>query len=325
MALLLQRDWRRITEGYYAMSNGNTGPYRTLGRSGERVSLVGLGGAHLGKMDDAEAAIRIIRSALDNGINFLDNSWDYHGGKSEERMGIALRDGYRQKAFLMTKIDGQTRESALRQLDESLQRLQTDHVDLLQFHEIIRPEDPDRVFAPGGAFEGVLEARKAGKVRYIGFTGHKDPQIHLKMINTGLAHGFTFDTVQMPVNLMDVHFRSFQHQVMPVALEHGIAVLAMKTMGSGHLLRSGVVTPVECLHYAMNLPISVAITGCDSEEIFQQALQAWRDFRPLSQQEVDDMLARTAPVSQDGEFEPFKVTHQYDGTIRNPQWLGLGQ
>ncbi len=325
MALLLQRDWRRITEGYYAMSNGNTGPYRTLGRSGERVSLVGLGGAHLGKMDDAEAAIRIIRSALDNGINFLDNSWDYHGGKSEERMGIALRDGYRQKAFLMTKIDGQTRESALRQLDESLQRLQTDHVDLLQFHEMIRPEDPDRVFAPGGAFEGVLEARKAGKVRYIGFTGHKDPQIHLKMINTGLAHGFTFDTVQMPVNLMDVHFRSFQHQVMPVALEHGIAVLAMKTMGSGHLLRSGVVTPVECLHYAMNLPISVAITGCDSEEIFQQALQAWRDFRPLSQQEVDDMLVRTAPVSRDGEFEPFKVTHQYDGTIRNPQWLGLGQ
>jgi predicted aldo/keto reductase-like oxidoreductase len=307
------------------MSNGNTGPYRTLGRSGERVSLLGIGGAHLGKMDDAEAAIRIIRSALDQGINFLDNSWDYHGGKSEERMGVALRDGYRQKAFLMTKIDGQTRESALRQLEESLQRLQTDYVDLLQFHEMIRPEDPDRVFAPGGAFAGVLEAKKAGKVRYIGFTGHKDPQIHLKTINTGLAHGFTFDAVQMPINLMDAHFRSFQHEVLPVALEHGIGVLAMKTMGSGHLLRSGVVTPVECLHYAMNVPVSVVIAGCDSEEIFQQALHAWQDFRPLSQQQVEEMLARTAPVAQAGEFEPFKTTHQYDGTIRNPQWLGLGE
>ncbi|MHB1134133.1 MAG: aldo/keto reductase [Chloroflexota bacterium] len=298
-------------------------PYRTLGRSGEQVSLLGIGGAHLGKMEDERESIRIIRDALDNGINFLDNSWDYHGGKSERLMGEALRDGYRERAFLMTKIDGQTRASALAQLEESLQRLQTDHVDLCQFHEIIRPEDPDRIFAPGGAFEGLREAQQAGKVRYIGFTGHKDPQIHLKMIRTGLAHGFTFDTVQMPLNVMDAHFRSFEKEVLPVAQEHGIGVLAMKTMASGHVLRSGVVQPEECLRYAMNLPVSVVITGCDSYAIFEQALQTVRGFQPLSQEEVQSLLARTAGAATDGEFEPFKMTNTYDGTERHREWLGL--
>ncbi|HEY0512490.1 MAG TPA: aldo/keto reductase, partial [Thermoanaerobaculia bacterium] len=225
-------------------------PYRVLGRTGEKVSLVGVGGAHIGQQSDEQESLRIIRAALDRGINFLDNSWDYNDGKSEERMGKALKDGYRQKAFLMTKIDGRTKESAARQLDESLKRLQTDHVDLLQFHEIIRMEDPDRIFAPGGALETVLAAKKAGKVRHIGFTGHKSPDIHLHMLQTAAAHQFHFDTVQMPLNVMDAHFNSFEKKVLPVALQQGIAVLGMKSMGDKIILDSKAVTPVECLHYA---------------------------------------------------------------------------
>ena len=242
------------------MTTTGTMPYRALGRSGEKVSLVGLGGAHLGRIADEQESIRLIRTALDNGINFLDNSWGYHNGLSESRMGLALKDGYRQKAFLMTKFDGQTRRAALRQFEESLRRLQVEYVELLQFHEIIRPEDPERIFGPGGAFEAMRDLQRAGKARYIGFTGHKHPDIHLKMIRTGLEHGFTFDTVQMPINVMDAHFRSFAKNVLPVAVELGIGVLAMKPMASAHILRAGVVTPIECLHYAMNQPVSVVIT-----------------------------------------------------------------
>jgi aryl-alcohol dehydrogenase-like predicted oxidoreductase len=307
------------------MATTGTIPYRTLGRTGERVSLLGLGGAHLGKIADERESIQIMRTALDNGVNFLDNSWGYHNGASELRMGLALKDGYRQKAFLMTKFDGQTATAATRQFEESLRRLQVDYVDLLQFHEIIRPEDPDRVFAPGGAFEAMQALRQAGKVRYIGFTGHKHPDIHLKMIRTGLAHGFTFDTVQMPINVMDAHFRSFSREVLPVALEHGIGVLAMKPLASSHILRAGVVTAIECLHYAMSLPVSVVITGCDSLPILEQALEAARTFRPLSESEVEALLARTAAAAGEGEYEPFKVTQNYDSTHRNPGLLGLGE
>src|SRR5882762_1427465 len=249
-------------------------PMRSLGRSGERVSMVGLGGYHLGMQSDEQASIRIIRTALDAGINFLDNCWDYNGGASEVRMGKALRDGYRQKAFLMTKIDGQTRKAAAQQLDESLRRLQTDHIDLLQFHEVIRDNDPTRIFAEGGGIESVLEARKQGKVRYIGFTGHKSPDIHVKMLETGFAHGFTFDAVQMPLNVMDAHFNSFEKKVLPILVKHGIGVLGMKPMGDGIILKSKTATPIECLHYSMNLPTSVVITGCDSLTILQQALDA---------------------------------------------------
>src|SRR5512142_1017142 len=201
-------------------------PYRTLGRTGERVSLVGLGGWHIGKPADEREGIEIIRTALDNGVNFLYNFWDYHKGASEIRMGKALRDGYRQKAFLMTKIDGRTREAATRQLEESLRRLQVETIDLLQFHEVIHPDDPERVFAPGGALEAVLKAKESGKVRYIGFTGHKDPDIHLEMLNIASSHGFTFDVVQMPLNVMDHHYRSFEKNVLPVLLERGIGVIA---------------------------------------------------------------------------------------------------
>jgi predicted aldo/keto reductase-like oxidoreductase len=297
-------------------------PRRTLGRSGERVSVVGLGGYHIGMQSDEQESIRIIRTALDSGINFLDNCWDYNNGQSEVRMGKALRDGYRQKAFLMTKIDGQTKKAAAQQIDESLRRLQTDHVDLLQFHEVIRETDPERIFATGGGMEAALDAKKQGKIRYIGFTGHKSPDIHLKMLNTAFAHQFTFDTVQMPLNVMDAHYNSFEKNVLPVLVEHGIGVLGMKSMGDKIILNSKTATPVECLHYAMNLPTSVVITGCDSLKILQQALDAARSFKPMNENEVAKLLAKTAPAAGKGEFERYKNTHDFDGTYQNPHWLG---
>jgi aryl-alcohol dehydrogenase-like predicted oxidoreductase len=241
---------------------------------------------------------------------------------SEERMGKALRDGYRQKAFLMTKIDGQTKKAATDQLNESLRRLQTDHIDLLQFHEVIRDTDPGRIFGAGGGMEAVLDAKKQGKIRYIGFTGHKSPEIHYKMLETGFAHGFTFDAVQMPLNVMDAQFNSFEKKVLPVLVKHGIGVLGMKPMGDGIILRSKTASPVECLHYAMNLPTSVVITGCESMQVLQQALDAARSFKPMSKEEVASLLAKTASASAKGEFELYKTSHNFDGTFHNPQWLG---
>ena len=237
-------------------------------------------------------------------------------------MGKALRDGYRQKAFLMTKIDGRTKQAASQQLEESLRRLQTDHIDLLQFHEVIRDEDADRIFAKNGGMEAVLDAKKAGKVRYIGFTGHKSPDIHLKMLNTAFAHDFTFDAVQMPLNVMDAHFNSFEKKVLPVLIEHNIGVLGMKPMGDKIILQSRTATPVECLHYAMNLPTSVVITGCDSTDILHQALGAARSFKPMSSAEVAALLTRTDTAAKNGEFERYKISHDFDGTYQNPQWLG---
>ncbi len=288
-------------------------PYRKLGRTGERVSLVGLGGYHIGMQSDERDSIKIIRTALDGGINFLDNCWDYNGGNSEIRMGKALRDDYRKKAFLMTKIDGQTKKAAAAQIDESLQRLQTDHIDLLQFHEVIRMTDPEHIFAPGGGMEAALEAKKAGKVRYIGFTGHKNPAMHLHMLETAAAHQFHFDAVQMPLNAMDAHYESFGQKVLPVLVKNEIGVLGMKPMGAGLLLQSKTLSPVECLHFAMNLPTSVVITGCESLANVQQALDAARSFKPLS---------RTEQAARNGQFEGYKTTNNFDGTAHNPQWLG---
>ncbi len=299
-----------------------TVPTRTLGHTGEKISMVGLGGYHIGMQSSEQESIRIIRTALDNGITFLDNCWDYNGGESEVRMGKALRNGYREKAFLMTKIDGRTKQAAVQQLEESLRRLQTDHIDLLQFHEVIRDTDPDRIFATGGGMEAVLEAKKQGKVRYIGFTGHKSPDIHLKMLNTAFAHDFTFDAVQMPLNVMDAHYDSFEKKVLPVLVKHNIGVLGMKPMGDKIILKSKTATPVECLHYAMNLPTSVVITGCDSLEILQQAIGAAKHFKKMSSGEVSSLLAKTAPAAAKGEFELYKTTHNFDGTYQNPQWLG---
>ncbi len=297
-------------------------PYRTLGRTKEKVSLIGLGGYHLGKQADPQESIRIIRTGLDEGISFLDNCWDYNDGESEIRMGNALRDGYRQKAFLMSKIDGRNKAAAASQINESLRRLQTDRIDLLQFHEVIRDTDPDRIFAEGGGMEAVLEAQKAGKIRFIGFTGHKSPDIHLKMLATASKHGFAFDAVQMPLNVMDAHFNSFEKKVLPVLLKNNIGVLGMKPMGDHIILESKTATPVECLHYAMNLPTSVVITGCDSLLILQQAIQAARSFQPMNSSQVADLLARTAKAAEAGQYELYKTTHQFDGTVANPQWLG---
>src|SRR5947209_14295602 len=296
--------------------------YRPLGRTGEEVSLIGLGGHHIGRQQDEKESIQIIRAAVDTGINFMDNSWDYHNGGSEIRMGKALKDGYRQRAFLMTKIDGRTREEAARQIDQSLQRLQTDVIDLLQHHEVIRMEDPDRIFAEGGAQEALAAARKAGKVRFIGFTGHKDPLVHLRMLEVAKAHGFRFDAVQMPLNVLDAHFRSFGKQVLPVLVREGIGVLGMKSMGDGLVLKSKAATPVECLHYAMNLPTSTVITGIDSMEILKQDVDAVKAFKPLTEKQLADLLARTAEAAAAGRFERFKTTNGFDGTAKNPSWLG---
>lgn len=298
-------------------------PYRVLGHTGEKLSLVGVGGHHIGRPAVSEAtAIQIIRTALDNGVNFLDNAWDYNDGASEIRMGKALRDGYRQKAFLMTKIDGRTAKAANQQLEESLRRLQTDHIDLLQIHEIIRMEDPERVFAPGGAMGALLAARKAGKIRYIGFTGHKSPEMHLHMLHVALQHDFLFDSVQMPLNVMDAHFDSFQKMVLPVLEKHNIGALGMKPMGDSIILQSKTVTPVECLQYAMNLKVTTVITGCDSMQILHQALNTARNFQPLSATEVAALLAKTATVARNGRYEMYKTTHNFDGTYHNPTWLG---
>jgi len=297
-------------------------PYRRLGRTGEMVSLIGVGGYHLGRQADEQETIRIVRTAVDNGINFLDNCWDYNGGASELRMGKALRDGYRDKAFLMTKIDGRSKDSATQQIEESLRRLQTDRIDLMQFHEVIRMSDPERVFGPDGALEAVVAAQRAGKIRYIGFTGHKSPAIHLRLLEVARQHGFTFDAVQMPLNVMDAHYDSFTKQVVPVLVEHDIGVIGMKPMGDPFVLVSGTVTAIECLHYAMNLPTSVVITGCDSLPVLEQALRAARTFRPLSEAAVAGLLVRTADAARAGKYELYKTSHHFDGTYQNPQWLG---
>ncbi|MEO7676001.1 MAG: aldo/keto reductase [Verrucomicrobiota bacterium] len=296
--------------------------YRTLGRTGEKVSAIGLGGFHIGKQKEEEESIKIIRSAIDRGITFMDNCWDYNDGASEIRMGKALRDGYRQKVFLMTKIDGRSKAAAARQIDESLRRLQTDHIDLMQHHEIIRLEDPDRVFAEGGSQEAMLDAKKAGKIRYIGFTGHKDPIVHLRMLETASAHQFHFDTVQMPLNVMDAHFRSFQEKVLPELVKNGIGVLGMKPMGSGLILKSNTVKPIECLHYALNLPTSVVITGMENLRDLDQAMEAARTFKKLDEAAVAALLARTTDAAKTGKFERFKTGSQFDGTANNPKWLG---
>ena len=301
----------------------STTQYRLLGNTGESVSAIGLGGWHLGLPNvDEQLSLRIVRRAVDSGITFMDNSWDYNDGASEIRMGKALRDGYRDQVFLMTKIDGRSKREATRQLDESLRRLQTDRIDLVQHHEVIRFEDPHRIFDAEGANAALIEARTAGKVRYIGFTGHKDPHIHLHTLEVARANGFVFDAVQMPLNVMDAHYRSFEKLVLPELVRQNIGVLGMKSMANGIILKSDTVTAVECLHYALNLPTSVVITGCESMEVLEQALAALRTFRPLSAAHVQGLLAKTRAAASRGQFEPFKTTSLFDSTATNPDWLG---
>lgn len=298
-------------------------PRRALGRTGERVSAIGLGGWHLGfeSLDEAES-LRIIRTAIDRGITFLDNSWDYNDGASEVRMGKALRDGYRDRAFLMTKIDGRSKTEAARQLDESLRRLGVDTIDLVQHHEVIRYEDPHRIFDEEGANAALVEARKAGKIRFIGFTGHKDPNIHLHTLAIARDNGFLFDAVQMPLNVMDAHYRSFERLVLPELVTGGIGVLGMKPLANGMIMRSGTVTAVECLHYAMALPTSVVITGVETMARLEQAIEAARTFRPMTGAELDALRAKTAGAASRGAFELFKTSSIYDSTAEHPEWLG---
>ena len=302
-------------------ANASDIPTRTLGHTGQEVSMLGLGGYHIGDPSEAEA-IKIVRTAADNGITFMDNCWDYHDGDSEVRMGKALRDGYRQKVFLMTKIDGRDARTAAQQIDQSLQRLQTDHLDLLQFHEVIRMNDPERIFAPGGGMEAAVKAREAGKLRFIGFTGHKSPQIHKHMLEVADQHKFKFDTVQMPLNLMDAQYESFASMVLPMLQERNIGVLGMKPIGAGILLKSGKVSAVECLRYALSLPTSVVITGCESVRDVEQAIELGRNFKPLTDIERAALLSKTAEVAKNGQFELYKTSTQFDGTAHNPQWLG---
>jgi aryl-alcohol dehydrogenase-like predicted oxidoreductase len=296
--------------------------YRTLGKTGEKVSVIGLGGFHLGSAAGETEAAQIVRKAVDSGVTFMDNSWDYHEGKSETWMGTALAGGYRQKVFLMSKFDGRTKQKALQQLDDTLRRLKTDHLDLWQFHENIRLEDPDRFFSDGGAVEAVTEARKAGKTRFIGFTGHKDPVVHLRMLELAAKHGFHFDTVQMPVNIMDYQFRSFTGQVLPKALELGMGVLGMKPIGSGILLKSKTISAPECLNFALTQPVSAVITGIDRMEVLNQALEVVKNFKPLTEKQIAELVSRTKQAAANGAYELFKTSNQFDSTAKNPDWLG---
>ncbi|MFN7997156.1 MAG: aldo/keto reductase [Bryobacteraceae bacterium] len=298
--------------------------YRAFGKTGQTVSCVGVGGSHIGQTSSDNLAIRIVRTAVDHGINFMDNSWDYNNGdgQGEIKMGKALRDGYRQKVFLMTKVDGRTKESASKQIDECLKRLQTDHVDLMQFHEVVRMEDPDRIFAPGGAVEAFLDARKAGKIRFIGFTGHKDPAVHLRMLSLAKEKGFHFDAVLFPSNVMDWSFRSFVHEVMPVALKEGIAVQTMKPMGGKIVLESKVVTPAECLQYALSQPAAVVIHGMDKLEYLNDTLEVVRNFKRLDPQQINTLVTKAKQAAMTGKYELYKTTPHFDSTAKNPSWLG---
>lgn len=296
--------------------------YRTLGSTGEKVSAIGMGGFHLSKPKTDEEAVKLVRAAIDRGLTFMDNCWDYANGVSEIRAGKALKDGYRNRVFQMSKIDGRDKKTAAKQIDESLLRLQTDHIDLMQFHEIIRFEDPDRIFAEGSAFEAMMEAKKAGKIRFIGFTGHKNPAIHLQMLEVAAAHKFKFDTVQMPLNVMDAHFRSFEKQILPKLVADKIGVLGMKSMGGPFILESKTVTAVECLNYALTLPTSVVITGIEKPEILEQAFTVAKNFKPLTEPERTALLNKTKDAAMTGKFEKFKTESRFDGTANNPEWLG---
>ena len=285
-------------------------PKRSLGNTGEKVSILGLGGWHIGSIEEDQAAVRLIRHAVDQGVTFMDNAWEYHHGRSEELMGRALKDGYRQRVFLMSKHHGRKdKKTAMQHLEASLKRLNTDVIDLWQFHEIIYDDDPEMIFSRNGAIEAAYEAQKAGKVRFIGFTGHKDPRLFLEM----LSHDFPWDAVQMPVNILDAQFRSFQNEVLPKLRERNIGAIAMKTLGSGHLLKTGLVKPEECLKYAWSQPVATIVSGIDSMPVLEENIRLARRFSPMSESAQRQLLERTRSVALTGKYEPFKTSRQYDG------------
>ena len=292
-------------------------PKRSLGRTGVQVSAMGIGGYHLGSAETDQAAVEIVAKALDHGANFFDNAWEYHDGLSEERLGRALK-GKRDAAFVMTKVctHGRDKTVAMRMLEESLRRLQTDHLDLWQVHEVVYDNDPDLIFAPNGAAEALVTAKQQGKVRFIGFTGHKDPSIHLKM----LSHDFPFDTVQMPLNCFDATFRSFENDVLPEANRRGIAALGMKSLGgSGEMVSHGAITASEGLRYAMSLPVATTISGVDSMEVLDQNLAVAVNFQPMDGAQMQSLRDRCRKLAADGRYELFKMTTKYDGKVGREQ------
>lgn len=292
-------------------------PKRPLGKTGVQVSAMALGGYHLGSAETDQAAVEIVAQAMDHGVNFFDNCWEYHDGLSEERMGRALK-GKRDHAIVMTKVctHGRDKGVAMRMLEESLRRLQTDHLDLWQIHEVVYENDPELIFAANGAAEALLAAKQQGKVRFVGFTGHKDPEIHLKM----LAHNFPFDTVQMPLNCCDATFRSFETQVLPEANRRGMGVLGMKSLGgSGEMVRHGAMTAEQGLRYAMSLPVAATISGIDSMEVLEQNLRVAVNFEPLSAAEMQALRDQCKRIAADGRYELFKMTTKYDGKVGREQ------
>ncbi len=301
-----------------AQANGSgTIPKRPLGRTGIEVSIIGMGGYHLGSARDEQEARRLVDAAIDAGITFFDNAWDYHDGRSETWLGQALK-GKRDRVVLMTKVctHGRDKAVAMGMLEESLDRLQTDHLDVWQIHEVIYENDPELIFRPNGAAEALVEAKKQGKVRFVGFTGHKDPSIHLRM----LAHDFPFDTVQMPLNCFDASFRSFERQVLPELNRRGIAPLGMKSIsGSGEPVRHGAVTAGEALRYAMSLPVAVTISGMESMPVLQQNLEIACGFQPMTAGEMQGMRDRVRGYASDGRYELFKTTKKYDGDVGREQ------
>ncbi len=308
-------------EAQQALQRANAGgiPLRPLGKTGEMVSLLCLGGhssTNPQKLSEAES-LRLIQRAVDEGITFMDNCWDYHDGGAEEWMGKALaQGGRRDKVFLMTKVCGRTAKDAQSNLEDSLRRFKTDRIDLWQFHEIVYDNDPDWIFAADGALQIGLKAVREGKVRYLGFTGHKDPIIHLKM----LSMPFEWSSVQMPLNVMDVHYRSFQKQVLPVLLQRNIGVLAMKSLGgTGVIVSKAGIAIEDALRYVLSLPISTLVTGIDSEKVLDQNLKIVREFRPMTLEERAAVEGKTLAMAGDGRFELFKSSKMFDGPVHRKQ------
>lgn len=295
----------------WAASNTGDIPTRPLGSTGVNVSMIGLGGHHIGRIRDDNQSVRLIRKAIDSGVTFLDNAWEYHNGRSEELVGKALTGGYREKAFLMTKHHGRDKKTAMKHLEDSLRRLRTDVIDLWQFHEVVYEDDPEMIYAVGGGIEAADLAKKQGKARFIGFTGHRDPLIHLKM----LAYGYPWDAVQMPLNVFDPHFKSFQKNVLPILVRRNIGVIAMKALASGYVLRANVVTVEEALRYIWSQPVSTIVSGMDSERFLEANAGLAKNFKPMSKIDQAALLAKTKDSGVTGDYEPFKTPPNFDGPI----------
>ncbi len=301
----------------YAPAEPGEIPRRVFGTTGEYVSAIGLGGYHLGGVGTEREAVRIVHEAIDAGITFLDNAWEYHDGKSEERMGKALADR-RDRVFLMTKVctHGRDAKVAMRQLEQSQRRLKTDYLDLWQVHECVYYNDPERHFARGGVIEALDRAKRQGKVRFVGFTGHKDPEIHLRM----LSYDYPFDSCQMPLNCFDATFRSFEQRVLPEAIRRGIAPIGMKSLsGEGEPVKKRAVGAADALRYAMSLPVATTVSGIDSLRVLRQNLRVARGFTPLSSREMQALRTACADVAADGRFEPYKTTAKHEGPIGRKQ------